>query len=179
MDGGTPAYRDLSSADSDGPDILELNRNLAALGFNANGIVVDDEWQEATTLGVELLQESLGESPTGSLSLGEVVFLPGPQLVSTVDGTVGDTANGGGTGTLASATVDPPAPQFVSLTTPGASLTTTTRRRRPPRLRRRQPPPDHAVPQASQTQEAARRLSDPVPGGAPGAAQGTERAAQG
>ena len=126
MDGGTPAYRDLSSADSDGPDILELNRNLAALGFNANGIVVDDEWQEATTLGVELLQESLGESPTGSLSLGKVVFLPGPQLVSTVDGTVGDTANGGGTGTPASATVDPPAPQFVSLTTPGASLTTTT-----------------------------------------------------
>ncbi|HTU96857.1 MAG TPA: hypothetical protein VMF14_13515 [Solirubrobacteraceae bacterium] len=126
MDGSTPAYRTLSSADSDGTDILELNRNLAALGFNANGIVVDDEWQEATTLGVELLQESLGESPTGSLALGAVVFLPGPQLVSTVDGTVGDTANGGGSGTPASLSVAPAAPQFVTLTAPGASLTTTS-----------------------------------------------------
>jgi hypothetical protein len=124
MDGGTPAYRTLSAADTDGADVLELNRNLAALGFNANGIVVDDEWQEATTLGVELLQESLGESPTGSLSLGTLVFLPGPQLVATVDGTVG--ANGGGSGTPASLTGDSPAPEFVSLTTPGASLTTTS-----------------------------------------------------
>ena len=60
---------------------------------------------------MELLQESLDETATGSLSLGTVVFLPGPQLVATVDGTVGDTANGGGTGTPASAKVDPPAPQ--------------------------------------------------------------------
>ncbi|HEY1569331.1 MAG TPA: hypothetical protein VGF68_20045, partial [Solirubrobacteraceae bacterium] len=126
MDGGTPAYRTLSAADTEGSDILELNRNLVALGFNANGIVVDDEWQETTTLGVELLQESLGQSPTGILSLGEIVFLPGPQLVSTVDGTVGDTANGGGSASPASVTVDPPGPQFVSLTTPAGSLTTTT-----------------------------------------------------
>ena len=105
MDGDTPAYRTLSSAVVDGPDVLELNRNLVALGFNANGIVVDDEWQTATTLGVELLQESLGETATGSLSLGRVVFLPGPQLVSTVEGTVGDTANGGSSQTPASLSV--------------------------------------------------------------------------
>jgi hypothetical protein len=126
MNGDTPAYRALSSADTDGPDVLELNRNLVALGFNANGIVVDDEWQEATSLGVELLQESLGETATGSLSLGRVVFLPGPQLVSTVDGTIGDTANGGSSTTPASAIVDPPAPEFVSLTTPATTTTTTT-----------------------------------------------------
>ncbi|HXD64302.1 MAG TPA: hypothetical protein VNV17_06790, partial [Solirubrobacteraceae bacterium] len=126
MNGTTPAYRTLSAADSDGADVLELNRNLAALGFNANGITVDDVWQPATTLGVELLQESLDQTPTGSLSLGAVVFLPGPQLVSTVDGTVGDTANGGSSATPASATAGPPSPQFVSLTTPGATLSTTT-----------------------------------------------------
>jgi hypothetical protein len=126
MNGHTPAYRTLSSADTDGADVLELNHNLVALGFNANGIVVDDEWQEATTLGIELLQESLGETATGSLSLGKVVFLPGPQLVSTVEGTVGDTANGGSPATPASGAADPPAPQFVSLTTPADTSTTTT-----------------------------------------------------
>ncbi len=108
MDGDTPAYRTLSSAVVDGADVLELNRNLVALGFNANGIVVDDQWQTATTLGVELLQESLGETATGSLTLGKVVFLPGPQLVSTVDATVGNTANGGSSETPAST---PPLPR--------------------------------------------------------------------
>jgi hypothetical protein len=129
MNGNTPAYRTLSAADSDGADVLELNRNLVALGFNANGITVDDIWQPATTLGVELLQESLGETATGSLTLGKVVFLPGPQLVSIVDGVVGNTANGGSSATPASATADPPAPEFVGLTTPAVTtpaVTTTT-----------------------------------------------------
>ena len=121
MNGNTPAYRTLSAADSDGADVLELNRNLVALGFNANGITVDDIWQPATTLGVELLQESLGETATGSLTLGKVVFLPGPQLVSTVDGVVGNTANGGSSATPASGTADPPAPEFVSVTTPAVT----------------------------------------------------------
>ncbi|MBV8999660.1 MAG: hypothetical protein JO304_11395, partial [Solirubrobacterales bacterium] len=96
MDGSTPAYRDLNSSDSDGQDILQLNRNLVALGFNPDGIVVDDVWQAATTAGVELFQESLGETETGSLSLGQIVFLPGAQLVSTVDATVGSGGSGGG-----------------------------------------------------------------------------------
>jgi hypothetical protein len=104
--------------------VLELNRNLVALGFNANGIVVDDVWQPATTLGIELLQESLGETATGSLSLGKVVFLPGSQLVSTVDGTVGNTTNGGSSASPASDTGGPPAPEFASLTT--TTTTTTT-----------------------------------------------------
>ena len=96
MDGTTPAYRDLTPAVSSGADVLELNRNLVRLGFNSAGITVDDVWQAGTTLGVDLLQESLGETETGSLSLGQVVFLPGNQLVSTVDATVGGTGGGGG-----------------------------------------------------------------------------------
>jgi membrane fusion protein, multidrug efflux system len=96
MDGRTPAYRDLSASDSAGQDILELNRNLVDLGFNPDGIVVDDEWQAATTAGVEALQASLSETETGSLSLGRVVFLPGDQLVSTVDATLGSTGGGSG-----------------------------------------------------------------------------------
>jgi hypothetical protein len=126
MDGSTPAYRTLSAADTDGADVLELNRNLVALGFNANGITVDDVWQPGTSLGVELLQESLGETATGSLSLGKVVFLPGPQLVSTVEGTVGNTANGGSSATPASMASGPPVPEFVGLSTPADAPTTTT-----------------------------------------------------
>ncbi len=106
MNGTTPAYRDLSPSDSDGADIEQLNRNLVALGFNAANITVDDVWQAATTEGVDLLQESLGETETGILTLGQIVFLPGDQLVTTVDGTVGST--GGSGGTNASATVEEP-----------------------------------------------------------------------
>ena len=116
MDGTTPAYRDLGPSDSDGADIEELNRNLVRLGFNAPNITVDDVWQLATTEGVDLLQESLGETETGILSLGQIVFLPGAQLVTTVDGTLGST--GGSSGTSASATVDPATPEFVDYQVP-------------------------------------------------------------
>ena len=107
MNGTTPAYRDLSSSDSAGQDILELNRNLVELGFNPDGIVVDDDWQAATTAGVEAFQTSLGESQTGKLSLGKVVFLPGAQQVSSVQGTLG--------GSAASDPTPSSAPEFVGL----------------------------------------------------------------
>lgn len=124
MNGTTPAYRSLSAADSDGADVLELNRNLIRLGFNAAGIVADDVWQPGTTLGVDLLQESLGETATGSLSLGRVAFLPGPQLIASVQGTLGATDNGGSAGQLAVDAADPATPQYVSLKAPGAALAT-------------------------------------------------------
>jgi hypothetical protein len=101
MNGTTPAYRDLTSRDSDGHDIRQLNRNLVNLRFNPDRIVVDAAWQSATTAGVEALQASLGESETGSLSLGQVVFLPGNRIVSAVDASLGSTG-GGGAGDLSS-----------------------------------------------------------------------------
>ncbi len=123
MDGTTPAYRDLSSSDSDGEDVLELNRNLVRLGFNPDGIVIDGTWQAATTAGVEALQASLGETETGSLSLGQVAFLPGDQLVSTVNATLGGTGGGSsnsGNPSSSSSTSDPVdggTPEFASLET--------------------------------------------------------------
>ena len=47
MNGNTPAFRDLKSSDTAGPDILELNRDLVNLGYDPDGIVIDDEWQGA------------------------------------------------------------------------------------------------------------------------------------
>ncbi len=118
MNGGTPAYRDLGPSDSDAQDVLQLNRNLVALGFNAAGIVVDDAWQAATTAGVDDLQASLGERETGTLKLGQVVFLSGDRLVSSVAVQLGSQA--------ALRTDLAPAPQFASLTTTGTITGTAT-----------------------------------------------------
>ena len=127
MEGTTPAYRNLDASDSAGQDILQLNRDLVELGFNPSGIVIDDEWQAATTAAVEVFQESLGESPTGELSLGQIVFLPGDQLVSSVAATLGSDGGGGGSGTpAADRAVTPPAPEFVSLTKTTSTTPTTT-----------------------------------------------------
>jgi peptidoglycan hydrolase-like protein with peptidoglycan-binding domain len=103
LNGATPAYRDLDSGDSNGQDVLQLNQNLVALGFNPDGIVVDDVWQPAATVGVEGFQASLGETETGSLSLGQVVFLPGDQIVSAVDASLGSTGGGGSSSSAGSA----------------------------------------------------------------------------
>jgi len=128
MSGSAPAYRTLSAADVTGHDVLELNRNLKRLGFDAAAITVDDQWQPATSLGVEELQESLGEEPTGSLTLGQVVFLPGPQLVSALDTTVGSTGSGGGASASAQDSGTSPlagSAEFVSSTSPATSTTAT------------------------------------------------------
>jgi hypothetical protein len=138
MTGATPAYRDLRSSDSAGQDILELNHNLVDLGFNPGGIVVNDSWQAATTVGVDAFQASLGETQTGSLTLGHVVFLPGDQLVSTVEGTLGSTeasdpepASGPEfvdlhtTITLTSTTPTPPTTTTPTTTTPTTTTTMT------------------------------------------------------
>ena len=148
MKGSTPAFRDLSGDDTPGPDILELNRNLIALGFNPDGIVADDVWQPATTDGVDVLQAYLGQTETGILSLGQVVFLPGPQLVSTLDETLG--ADPAGATSAASLSTSGPAAtgstEFVDLTTGTTTTpqTTTPRTITPPKGHRpgqRQPPP--------------------------------------
>ena len=93
MDGSTPAYRNLGPSDTAGPDIAELNRNLVDLGYAGGGITIDGSWQADTTTGVRELQAALGEPETGTLTLGQIVFLPGPQLIGTVNGTVGSAAS--------------------------------------------------------------------------------------
>jgi len=126
MDGTIPAYRDLTASDSDGLDILQLNRNLVELGFNPDGIVIDDAWQPATAAGVQALQASLGEAETGILTLGRIVFLPGDQLITTVDATLGDTGDGTSSGASSAAGMSMPlaaaTPEFDSLESGSARL---------------------------------------------------------
>ena len=96
-------------------------------------ITVDDVWQDATTEGVDLLQESLGETETGTLTLGQIVFLPGDQLVTTVDGTLGST----GADRARAPRSDPPGPEFVNYVVPRYVRTASDTRSRT-RSRRRQ-----------------------------------------
>jgi Putative peptidoglycan binding domain len=130
--GNTPAYRDLTSGVTNGADVGELNADLVALGFDpSHQITVDDTWQAATTTAVEAWQASVGETQTGTVTLGQIAFLPGPQRITAVNTVLG--SNGGaagtgtGTGTGASLTnVGQPRPQFVSLTTTTTTPSTTT-----------------------------------------------------
>ena len=131
FDGTTPAFRDLSSGVTDGPDVGELNRNLVALGFDpSHQITVNDTWQDATTAAVERWQGALGESETGTITLGQVVFLPGSQLITSVETVLGSTGgsssasgSGSGSGTGASYTKSGSTTEFVSLTTTKSDTT--------------------------------------------------------
>jgi peptidoglycan hydrolase-like protein with peptidoglycan-binding domain len=93
MNGTTPAYRDLKPTDTSGPDVYELNRNLVALGYEPEWITANDLWQPGTTAGIKQLQEHLGETQTGSLALGQIIFLPGQQLIQSQALTVGAAAS--------------------------------------------------------------------------------------
>jgi peptidoglycan hydrolase-like protein with peptidoglycan-binding domain len=76
--GDRPAWRTLAPGVSDGPDVTQLQQNLIALGYatssnlNANG-----HFGSATTAAVKRWQKALGLSQTGSVELGQIVFLPG------------------------------------------------------------------------------------------------------
>ncbi|MGI8507073.1 MAG: peptidoglycan-binding domain-containing protein [Solirubrobacteraceae bacterium] len=154
FDGGTPAYRVLSSSDRAGPDILELNRDLKALGFDSGDqILADDVWQPATTDAVELWQGSLGLAETGSIPLGRIVFLPGAQrvtAVNTVLGSTGQSAGSGSSGSGSGAATSTASPvigraEFVGLTTRTTAtaprVATGARRKRAAGPRREQPAP--------------------------------------
>ena len=92
--GTLPAYRDLSESDTDGPDIEQLKRNLNTLGFDSGQpLTINQTFDAATAAAVERWQASVGETQTGSITLGQIVFLPGDQRVTAVDASLG--SNGG------------------------------------------------------------------------------------
>jgi hypothetical protein len=99
MDGTTPAYRHLTASDSDGTDMLQLNRDLRSLGFDPeHRITLDDVWQPATRTAVDAWQASLGEAETGTITLGQIVFVPGAQRIAAVGAALGSSSGGGGGG---------------------------------------------------------------------------------
>jgi hypothetical protein len=94
--GSTPAYRSLSEGDR-GPDVAELNANLVRLGYATRAQLdpSSHDFGSATAAALEKLQAKLGEDQTGSLGLGQVVFLPEPVRIAKVTGQLGGSAQPG------------------------------------------------------------------------------------
>jgi hypothetical protein len=93
--GPTPAYRALA-ADVTGRDVAELNHDLVALGYVRRSDV-DSAWDEfhwATKAGVKKLQRHLGVEQSGTLAMGDVVFLPTAARVTTLQASLGAPASG-------------------------------------------------------------------------------------
>jgi hypothetical protein len=96
LDGSAPAARSLARGDS-GPDVRELNGDLVALGYAKRSQLdpSSNVFTAATGAAVSKLQARLGMPQTGSLPLGEVVFLPGPVRITRVGATLGANATPG------------------------------------------------------------------------------------
>ena len=77
--GGVPAYRDLSEGMTGG-DVRELNAGLVKLGYATAAALGPtsgwDYFSSETAYALGLLQSHLGLTVTGSLPLGQAVFLP-------------------------------------------------------------------------------------------------------
>jgi peptidoglycan hydrolase-like protein with peptidoglycan-binding domain len=93
MYGATPAFRDLELGVDEGRDVRQLERNLAALGFDPG--IVDTEFTSTTAAAVGDWQESAGLPETGTVELGRVVFLPGARRVGEHRTSVGGVLSAG------------------------------------------------------------------------------------
>jgi peptidoglycan hydrolase-like protein with peptidoglycan-binding domain len=94
MYGSVPAYRTLKQGVADGPDIEQLEVNLALLGFDPG--TVDEEFTSTTAAAVRDWQESEGLAETGRVELGRVAFLPGARRIGARKTAVGEALAEGG-----------------------------------------------------------------------------------
>jgi len=111
--GSTPLWRPLQTGVQEGKDVLELERNLKALGYG-DDMTVDREFTSVTAQAVRDWQEDLGVPETGRVELGDVVMQPGKLRISAVDGVLGSPAAGKvltATDTVRQVTVDMPVTQ--------------------------------------------------------------------
>ena len=94
--GPLPAYRSLSEGES-GPDVAALNANLVHLGYATRKQLDPSsrDFSSATAAALEKLQARSGEDRTGSLALGQAVFLPGSVRIARVTGELGGSAQPG------------------------------------------------------------------------------------
>jgi hypothetical protein len=95
--GRVPAWRTLDEGMT-GADVTQLNHDLVALGDADSADISALGWDYfswETRAGLQKLQSAAGIAyPTGSLSLGQVVFEPAALRVSQVTGVLGGLASG-------------------------------------------------------------------------------------
>ncbi|MGW0059738.1 peptidoglycan-binding protein [Streptosporangium sandarakinum] len=89
--GRTPMFRKLS-AGAQGPDVLQLQQNLRALGF---ATVTERGYGPHTVAAVKSLQKARGFiAPDGVIRQGDVVFQPGPVRVVAANARLADRVGG-------------------------------------------------------------------------------------
>ena len=82
MFGGVPAWRDMKEGITEGEDISQLKLNLIALGYGTTeSLGADSIFDFNTTEAVMQMQSSLGIEPSGEISFGEVIYVPGTSVV--------------------------------------------------------------------------------------------------
>ena len=95
--GTVPAWRALAEGMT-GADVAQLNRDLVALGYATRAALGPasgwDYFSAETAYALELLQAHLGLTVTGTLPLGQAVFVPSALRVTTVNGSLGSPASG-------------------------------------------------------------------------------------
>jgi peptidoglycan hydrolase-like protein with peptidoglycan-binding domain len=87
--GDAPEWRQLSAGVADGTDSYELQANLIALGLAPSVLRADDTFDWFTAQAVRSWQASLGLPQTGVVRPGDVVYMPGPIRVTTVEPALG------------------------------------------------------------------------------------------
>ena len=85
--GSMPAWREFTAGMSDGPDVQQLEQNLADLGFFEG--TVDEQFTDRTAWAIRAWQKALGLEQKGSVELGLIVFSPSDIRVSDPKVTVG------------------------------------------------------------------------------------------
>jgi peptidoglycan hydrolase-like protein with peptidoglycan-binding domain len=82
--GYQPAWREMSLGTTDGADMEELESNLDALGYG-DGLTVDRHFSSATCRAVRTWQKDMHLPVTGTVPMGQVVFVPAAVRVSGLD----------------------------------------------------------------------------------------------
>ncbi|MFF7192694.1 efflux RND transporter periplasmic adaptor subunit [Streptomyces sp. NPDC008079] len=91
--GPLPAWRAFRAGMDDGPDVRQLERGLAKLGYF--GLAPDEKFTARTAEAVRAWQKATGQRRTGTVELGRVVFVPGDVRVAAVKVSVGDRLGAG------------------------------------------------------------------------------------
>ncbi|MFI5911113.1 peptidoglycan-binding protein [Dactylosporangium sp. NPDC051541] len=89
--GAMPSYRNLTVGD-EGPDVKQLEENLAALGYT--GFTVDDTYSSSTASAVKKWQGDLGITKTGTVEAGRIVYATGAVRVDEHKAEAGDPSGG-------------------------------------------------------------------------------------
>ena len=73
--GARPAWRTFARGMTPGPDVLELEQNLAALGFGTY-LTIDQNFDWYTEQAIRGWQQATGQPITGRVELGRIAFAP-------------------------------------------------------------------------------------------------------